>query len=430
MASKAGVNPLTSWPEPRLRHAGWAIWVLWLAAQLIALVVTGIAPPSAAESDWGSPGFLADLAFTLMAFSFPCVGLLIVHRQPANRFGWLLLLGVGTAIGLSNLLDSYAVYGLTVSPGALPGAAVAAALNEGSWVWMIGAVGIFVILLYPDGRLPSPPWRWLARLAGIVIFLITVAITLGPGELTEGPVPGIVNPIGVASWEKPLLWLLLVTLPLLPACIVASAVALVRRFRRSRGVERLQLKWLSAAGALVAVFYLLAMAGLFLQPGPFLGGQAAPTWLILLQELAISSFGLIPVAIAMALLRYRLYDIDRVINRTVVYGVLTTMLVTTYLVSVLVLRVALDPLAGQSDLAVAASTLAVAGAFGPLRSRVQRVVDRHFFRSRYDAARTVEAFSGRLRQEVDLEAVSTDLSAVVRETMQPAHVSLWLRGTP
>ncbi len=423
------MNSFAPWPETRLRRAGWATWLFWVATLVLALVLSLLAPASATQSSWGTPGFLAELAFTLMAFSFPCVGLLIIHRQPANRFGWLLLLGVGTAIGLSTLIDSYAVYGLVVSPGALPGAAVAAAINEGSWVWLIGAIGIFVILLFPDGRLPSPRWRWLAGLAGIVMTLITVVIALGPGKLTEGPVPGMVNPIGVESWEKPLFGLLMVTLPLLPGCIVAAAVALVRRFRRSRGVERLQLKWLATAGGLVATIYLLAMVGQFVKPGAFSGG-ADPTWLLVFQNLAIASFALIPAAIAMAILRYRLYDIDRLINRTLVYGALTAMLVATYLVSVLVLRLALDPLTGQSDLAVAASTLAVAGAFGPLRSRVQRVVDRRFFRSRYDAARTAEAFSGRLRQEVDLEAVSTDLGSVVRETMQPTHVSLWLRSTP
>ncbi len=422
------MSPLSSWSETTLRRAGWATWLSGLAVMLSALVLALIAPLSASESSWGTPGFWAELAFTLMTFSFPCVGLLIVHRQPANRFGWLLLLGVGMASGLSTLLDSYAVFGLVVVPGALPGAAVAAAVNEGSWVWIIGAVGIFVILLFPDGRLPSPHWRWLARLAAIVMALITMVIALGPGKLTEGPVPGMINPIGIESWEKPLFGLLLSTLPLLPACIVAAALALVQRFRRSRGVERLQLKWLAAAGALVATFYLLAMVGQLLKPGALSGG-ADPAWLIAFQNVVIASFALIPAAIAMAILRYRLYDIDRVINRTLVYGALSAMLVATYLVSVLILRFVLDPLTGESDLAVAASTLAVAGAFGPLRSRVQRVVDRRFFRSRYDAARTVEAFSGRLRQEVDLAAVSTDLGAVVRETMQPGHVSLWLRGT-
>jgi hypothetical protein len=233
------------------------------------------------------------------------------------------------------------------------------------------------------------------------------------------------NPLGIESARSTLSVLMFVVLPLLPVCFVASAVALVRRFHRARGLERLQLKWLATAGALVATLYLSALLGSLLKPEPFSGQD--PEWLKVLQAIAGLSFLLLPVAIGVAVLRHRLYDIDVVINRTLVYGLLTVTLGAVYLGSVLVLQLALRPLTNRSDLAVAASTLAVAALFRPARARIQSAVDRRFYRSRYDAGRILEAFADRLRHELDLEAVAVDLRDAVRDTVQPAHVSLWLR---
>ncbi len=417
---------VSTWSDPALRRLGWSLWVFQALALLVVAGLGLAAPASAGDSSWGSSGFLADASFLLLSFSFPCVGMLIVHRQPRNRVGWLLLAAVGSANTLPGLVDGYALYGLVLSPGAVPGADVAAATIEGSWVWVIGTIAVFLILLFPDGRLPSPRWRWLPWVAGSVMTLIAVIIPLGTAELTEGPVPGLDNPLAVPSLEEALVAPLGAVLALLPVCIAAAAVSLILRFRRSRGVVRQQLKWLAGAGAIVAFCYLLGMAGTFLKPAPFEGED--PAWLLVVQDLVLVSFALIPVAIGMAILRHRLYDIDRVINRTLVYGSLTVLLVATYLVLVLGLRVLLGPLTGQSDLAVAASTLAVAALFRPLRSRVQSLVDRRFYRSRYDAALTVESFATRLREELDLETLGTDLRGTVTTTMQPAHVTLWLRG--
>jgi hypothetical protein len=213
---------------------------------------------------------------------------------------------------------------------------------------------------------------------------------------------------------------------MLPLCILACAVALVGRFRSSVGVERLQLKWLAAAGAVVALLYLITMVMVALHElTPLLDGAGGAVTAV--QTMSMLSFVLLPVAIGIAILRYRLYDIDLVIMRALVYGSLTAMLGGVYLGLVLLLQLLLYPVTEESDLAVAASTLAVAGLFGPARGRIQGIVDRRFYRSHYDAARTIDAFAGSLRHEVDLEAVGSGLQTAVHDTMQPAHISLWLR---
>jgi len=232
------------------------------------------------------------------------------------------------------------------------------------------------------------------------------------------------------GWEsaQPVLAALLpILLLLFPLCVVVCAAALVRRFTRSHGVERQQLKWLAAAGALIACLVLFSMAASTVVSRAGIPRSTADAWLNAVYSLSFLSFGLLPVAIGIAILRHGLYDIDVFIKRAVVYGFLTASLAGVYLGSVLLLQLLLSPVTSQSDLAVACSTLAVAALFGPARRRIQHTVDRRFYRSRYDAARTIDAFSSRLRNQLDLEAVGTDLQATVHETMQPAHVTLWLR---
>jgi hypothetical protein len=263
-------------------------------------------------------------------------------------------------------------------------------------------------------------------LSGVTIVVVTIAITFLPGTLEEGPQPDMANPLGFQPTQPIFTVLLTIFLPLLPLCIVASAAALILRFRRSQGTERLQLKWLATAGAVVAVLYLLTMVSVGLAELTSLIDERAG-WLTALQSASILTFLLLPAAIGVAILRHRLYDIDLVINRALVYGTLTATLASTYLGSVLLLQLLLDPLTSQSDLAVAGSTLAVAALFRPARARIQGSVDRRFYRSRYDAARTLDAFAASLRHQLDLDAVGTDLRTAVTDTVQPAHVSLWLR---
>ncbi len=412
--------------DAALRRAAWVVTVLLVVVDTVVVAVS-FTRPAGPDGAWEAGGRLSDIAFTLAVLVFPWTGLLIVRRQPRNAVGWVLL-AVGAAWGLADAAVAYASIALVLRPGLLPGADEAAALGAAGWAPAIGIMGTYLLLLFPDGRLPSERWRVLAWLSAAVISTVTVTIVLTPGPIGVKPVPDLANPLGVDSLRTELAIVQGAALPMLPLCILGSAAGLVSRFRRSNGVERLQLKWLATAGAAVACMYLVGVAASLSRSAD--PGGSEPGWLLVLQSVAVLSFLLLPLSIGTAMLRHRLYDIDVVINRTLVYGSLTALLVATYIGCVLLLQLVLSPLTETSDLAVATSTLAAAALFRPARARIQAVVDRRFFRRRYDAARTLDEFTGRLRHEVDLESVGSDLRATVRESVQPAHVSLWLRGAP
>jgi hypothetical protein len=360
-------------------------------------------------------------AFALASFSFPVVGALIASRQPRNALGWILL-AVGVGLALGAMLEIYTWYGLEVHPGSLPRPDVALALSEPMWVPFIGLMGTFLILLFPDGRLPSPrwkPWAWLCVIAMVLSF---IGILVQPGSFAESGYPEVRNPLGIEGM-RPFIGFALLAIPLIPISIVGCAVGMIRRFRSSRGQERLQLKWLAAAAGVVAATYLVLMA--LSLPG--LVGREPPAWVEVADNIGIYAFVLLPLAVAVAIFRYRLYDIDLIINRTLVYGALTAALSVAYLFTVTVLQGLFRPFAGRSDLAVAGSTLVVAALFRPGRARTQAFIDRRFYRRKYDAARTLERFSARLRDEVELDALTTELLELVGDVMQPMHVSLWLK---
>ena len=369
---------------------------------------------------------LAEALLLLAMFSFPVVGVLIATRQPHNAIGWILL-AIGFVWELPG--ESYVRYGFITDPGSVPRPDLVAVLMSSSWVPGIGLIGTFLILLFPNGKLPSPRWRPLAWLCAVVLIVLTIVIPLTPGplrEVSEIPyLPDVPNPLGLDALRQ-VLNAFYVLLPLLPLCILACAVSLIGRFRRSQGQERLQLKWLAAGAGVSAILYLLAMA-FTLSLGAHWSGRETPVWLTLLQNLALYSFVLIPVAIGFAVLRYRLYDIDVIINRTLVYGVLTALLALTYSGIVVILQRALDPVTRRSDLAIAGSTLAVAALFRPLRARVQTFIDRRFYRHKYDAEQTLAEFSARLRDPLDLDSLNAELVGVVTRTMQPSRISLWLK---
>ena len=341
---------------------------------------------------------------------FLVAGHAIATRQPGNPIGWLFL-GGGVAAALSKFLGAYADYWLDTGEGSRTLGEAAAVYSGVSWVPFVLVPATFLLLLFPDGRLLTSRWRPVAWCAAVGIAGLVVGTVLTPGGVEDHP--GFTNPYGVESdllkaAEGPIYLVLLIGL-------VGSAVSLVLRFRQARGAQREQMKWIALAGAIVAVTI----------PSTILSyetiGQTARDGAIMLSILGL------PAATTVAVLRYRLYDIDVVINRTLVYGSLTAILAGVYVGSVLFLQLALSDLTQGSGLAVAASTLAVAALFRPVRDRVQNLVDRRFFRSRYDAAQTVESFGARLRDEVDLIALSADLQDVANETMRPTHVSLWLR---
>jgi hypothetical protein len=347
---------------------------------------------------------------TAIVASFGVLGVLITSRQPRNAIGWLFC-GIAVTGSLMSLARGLAE--LWLDGNGVPDLVgeTAAWYGDISWILVILPAATFLLLLFPDGRLPSPRWRAVAWCAGGGIALLFLGDGLAEGRLAD--YPELANPYGV---DSPVLD---VTTGIAAAClavaIVGSPLSLVLRFRRAGRVERQQIKWLALAGAVAAVTFVIALAGYDL-------------WTSEVADRAIMlSVLMIPVAAGVAILRHRLYDIDVVINRTLVYGALTATLAGAYLGSVLLLQLALSPLTEDSGLAIAGSTLAVAALFRPARGRIQAAVDRRFYRRRYDAARTLEGFGARLRDQVDLDALGDELRGVVAETMQPAHVSLWLR---
>jgi hypothetical protein len=354
--------------------------------------------------------------FLLAFVAYATIGALVVSAHPSNPVGWLFVF-IGAISALTELLY---VVATELARDGQTGAAVTAGAWVAAWAGEPSfCCLVLLLLLFPDGTFLTGRWRAVGY-GTLALFVVwTLAVVFEPGPLLD--IRGLGNPLGdtvvspvagVVSAVAPFVFFLLVLL---------AVVGLVRRYRASGTTMRRQIKWL-AYGAWFAVAMIAAVAGVGLVTDTDTG--IGDTVTALLVALAIIAF---PATAAVAILRHRLYDIDLVIKRTLVYGVLTATLLGTYLGSVLVFRVVLDPVAGDSDLAVAASTLAVAALFRPLRGRVQAVVDRRFYRSRYDAARTLDSFSARLRDELDLDALGDDLRGVVHQTMTPSHVSLWLR---
>jgi hypothetical protein len=401
-------------------------WVLFASATLLllgGLSFTWVILSAEGPLRLGS--FVLDILFFVALFAFPSVGVLIATRQPRNAIGWILL-GIGLIWEGSFVLDGYSIYGLETHPGTLPAANVMTVLGTGSWVPGIGLIGTFLILLFPDGHLPSPRWRRWGWFCALALVLAYAAVTLFPAALNPedtGLRMQIQNPLGIEAL-KPIEEILLSSILLIPLAIIGCALALIQRFRRSHGRERLQLKWLTAAAGFAAFSYLIAMV---VSLNSAWGGGSTPGWIGFIQNLSVFSFMVIPIAVGIAILRHRLYDIDVILNRTLVYGSLTAFLAIVYFALVVTLQwmVARGP--QTPPLVVAASTLGVAALFRPARSRAQTIIDRRFNRQAYDASRTIETFSTQLREEVDLDSLTHHLVTVVTKTMQPTRVSLWIK---
>jgi hypothetical protein len=348
----------------------------------------------------------------VVLLTYPVVGALIAARQPRNPIGWELC-ALGLCFTLQFSSDPYARYALLTSPGSLPGAVAVALVGGLSFAPIFVLTVVLLPLSFPTGRLLGPRWR-LVVAAGLAFMLLAlVGNGLHPDNLSVSGIGTLRNPLAVPAAWTPLLDRLidLAALLLIPS-IGGAVAAVVVRFRRARGVERQQLKWYSYAAALI--------------PLPFIAHDLLPPAVYI--TLFIAVLPLLPISIGIAIRRYRLYEIDRIINRTVVYALLTAILGAGYAGVVLGLAQLFGGINRQPpSWAVAGATLAAAAAFRPARRRVQAVVDRRFNRRRYDAARTVEAFAGRLRQQLDLDALTSELLAVVDQTMQPAQASLWLR---
>jgi len=360
----------------------------------------------------GGAFVLAGDTYAGVFLPFAGIGLILAWKRPDSPIGWMF--SVFGVLGVSNAFAvAYATRGLATVPGSLPGAVLAAWYQSWSWLVYVGLLST-VLLLFPDGRVPTRRWR-------VVLWGVWLTVTVSAFSyafLSSAPdkrFPTYVNPFAlVLLWEYPPFF------PFVFAGLVASAVALLVRARGARGVERQQLKWVGYAVALFS--------------GTLVVGSAAREfgWTVVADVLGndvvfYTTFSSVPVAIAIAILRYRLYDIDVLINRTLVYGLATGGIAVAFFGGVVVLQTLLRPFTTGSEIAVAASTLLTVALFQPLRSRVQQAVDRRFSRSRYDGARTLDAFAEELRDEVDLAAVREHLLGAVGQTMSPAHASLWLR---
>ena len=381
----------------------------WLGAIIAFAVLTVLSWGAKTEAEAFG---VATIAFAIGLSGYPVVGAMIVFRQPANSIGWLFI-GVGLLFAAAALFPAYATYGVFVDPGSLPAAEWAAWVS--GWLDPLFFLALMLLLLlFPNGHVPSPRWRivlWMVAV-GVAVSLADAAVKPG---LIRKELP-IENPLGIAR-AQPLFDALDTPVFLYFAtCMVLSVAGLVVRYRGSSGDARVQIKWIALSALFLfgsfAADIALAIAG-------------APRGVVdVLFGLAFAS---IPVAAGVAILRYRLYDIDRVISKTLAYGVLSVILAGVYLGLVLGGQALSSSFAGGSNLAIAVSTLVVAALFLPVRSRVQQFVDRRFYRRRYDAQRTLEAFGSRLREQVDLETLSLDLRHVVSETMQPASTSVWIR---
>ena len=408
----------TTASRPLLRR--WTTWLAWgLWALTVAMFAWALSRVASSElPDRPSP--LDVLTIGLVILAFPTVGAIIASRRPENPIGWIFCI-IGLSIVAGVATSEYVLYVRHVAPS-LPAATFVAWF--GSWAWFVGMglAGTLMLLLFPDGRPPSPRWRIVGWLSVVLIGTTVVAHAVRPGLLdydVDIPNPfGITGPIGdlALAVTDLFVWPLVIL-------ALASFTALVSRFVRARGDERQQLKWVAYAAGIMAV-------GITVSLVVGLAGKEDDPAFSWVWYFGFLGLGLIPVAAGIGILRYRLYDIDLLINRTVVYGVLTVTLGAVYVGSVILLQGLLSGFTGGNSLAVAASTLAVAALFQPVRRRIQNAVDRRFYRSRYDAARTVEAFSSRLRHEVDLAHLTDELRGVVGETLQPASVSVWLRRVP
>jgi hypothetical protein len=388
-----------------VRHPARLAWSLWAvtAAFAVCAVVLGAMN---GYTDFESVLIFVVAWFTIQAFA--TVGAVVASRLPANAVGWILCAAPVFLMG-ANVVSGYVEL---AHDRHLPGGIAVATASEWTWIVGLSLVLAFVPLLFPDGRPASRRWGVFVRAAAVWLAAVAVAVTFAPGPLTE-PFDKVDNPVGVPGM-KVVEGILLVGGT--PVVLLLSALSVVYRYRRSAGEQRQQLKWFAAALLGTAAFVLLnALADA-------LAGVSAP------DALFLAVIATIPISIGIAILRHRLYDIDVVINRTLVYGGLTATLAAAYLGSVLLLQLVLRPVTEKSDLAIAGSTLAVAALVGPARRRIQELVDRRFYRRKYDAQRTLEDFSARLREEVDLDSLGDELRRVLGETMQPAHVSLWLRA--
>jgi hypothetical protein len=395
--------------------AAWALWALAILGVAIIPwfdhLLRQAGRPELVQLDAST---VPDVLAALVAAT---VGAVLAGRRPRHPVGWLLL-ALGLSVTASGVVDGYARYGLLARPGALPAARWAAVYSPATLYLGFVCVGL-VLLLTPSGTLPSPRWRWWAKVAvaGPVVFLSALAV--GPG-LVVAPYESVVDPVTIPALAGAVTAAIDVAFATAAGGLAVGAGSLVVRFRRAGGVERQQLRWIAFAAAVTVPLAAVVLVGVAL----------GATAVVLVVVAAGICLAVLPLATGAAILRYRLYDLDRIVSRTLAYGLLTVLLASAYATIAVLPAQLFGGVGGEPAWVVAAATLAVAAAFQPARRRVQGLVDRRFDRRRYDAAQTIQAFSARLRQQVDLGTLTAELLAVVDQTMQPTQASLWLRPSP
>jgi hypothetical protein len=421
-----------------VRATSWLAWCLWLLCVALisfALLFYFLASVTPATD---TPPTLTAL-FRIMSLAFPTVGALVASRRPENPIGWIFC-GTGLLYGVQAFASGYADYALLERTGSLPGGEFMGWISRWIGIPVLPLAGALLVLLFPNGKLLSRKWQPVVWVAACGSAMLALSAALAPGPLSFQPT--FDNPLGLGGaigklgpsessplFDQPSLAkpadtninaggvveiIVRVGFFFVLVSWLFSVAAMIMRMDQAKGAERQQLKWFVYTVALLVVGFLAALLGF---------GQHSVAW-----NMGIAAFNFLPIAAGIAILRYRLYDIDVVINRTLVYGVLTAALALVYVGSIVLLQGLFRALTGEtSQLAVVASTLAIAALFVPLRQRVQAFIDRRFYRRKYDVAKTLQAFNTRLRDDVDLDNVADDLVEVVKETMQPAHVTLWLR---
>jgi hypothetical protein len=402
----------------RASRIAWTLWGLALVLATVGLLF-GVLALRAPLPEGRGP-LLASIAIQdAVVVLYGVLGILIVSRHGRNLVGWIFCF-VAVSLGILSFASGYADYALYARDDTLPGGALAAWVVSWLFIPAVYVSMCYLFFLFPDGRPASPRWRPVIWAASIVAVVATLATAFEPGRLFTFPT--VVNPFGLAEpfGRVAVVANDITDLAAMPTFLVSLA-SMVARLRGARGRERLQLKWITYAATLTATSFAVS----------FLAGALSEDWRAISDLFFLAGvvgFAGIPVAATAAILRHRLYDIDVLINRTLVYGLLTLSLAVVYVGGIVLTQGFFRALTGQETrLAVVASTLAMAALFGPLRRRVQAFIDRRFYRRKYDAAKTLEAFSGRLRDETDLDTLGEDLVGVVREAVQPAHARLWLR---
>ena len=391
--------------------------------RLLARVIFGLTILGVGISVWLSildPQSQGIDSLVLTFFLFPVIGYVLATRRPDNAVSWLTL-GVGAAVGLSALLSAYASYAIHGGIGGTRTGEIAAALDEPMWVPVVVLPVTFLLLLFPEGHLPSPRWRWFAWALGASMCVAFLAILLSPGPLTESPFPDLQNPLGIEALRG-LLSIATVSLAMLPIGVVGSLTSLVLRFRRSTGIERLQLRWLVSAAGLVGILFALALVLSF---NSSWNSSGTPGWLGLLQSVAVASFGLIPIAIGISVLRYHLFDIDVVINRALLFGAMVIFITVIYVGVV----VGVGALVGSqaSPVLSAAAAGIVALAFQPARRRAQRLADRLVYGERATPYEVLSEFSERIGNSYANDELLPRMARALAEGTAAARVDLWVR---